>query len=264
MNITTSGNSLYPVLTGKLARKGGNGKFFESRKVGNNTYLTWVDAIGYGRDLAIKLHATNILTVHADSSVTLDTGGWLTVTTKARLNEWLPAGWRVSSDRGVWYLYNYQTKAEFVFQDGITIQADGTVTGAGPRPNLAEKKRAANYAARFAKALVAGHVPAPGPGDCLFCQGRFTDLATGQPATDSDHIKSHIAGGYFVPALLVNAVTAFPVSPAARTVIAARWYPDLAKGRDVRGYVDAFGDIVTRQITRSIKRYLYRQLGFAS
>ena len=57
------------------------------RKLANNTYLYE----RMGTDYAIRLHSTDIITLHADGTYTLNTGGWDTVTTKARLNDLGPA-----------------------------------------------------------------------------------------------------------------------------------------------------------------------------
>jgi hypothetical protein len=52
------------------------------RPVENNTTIIRRD----NGDLAVRLHDTDVVTYHADDSVTLDSGGWLTVTTKDRMN----------------------------------------------------------------------------------------------------------------------------------------------------------------------------------
>lgn len=68
------------------------------------------------RSIALRLHETDVLTWHAPQgsgraltgadagTVTLDSGGWRTVTTKARMNDYLPPGWRLWSERGTWWL----------------------------------------------------------------------------------------------------------------------------------------------------------------
>lgn len=61
------------------------GRNHESRKVGNNTYLQ-----RRGDDIAVMLHATDIVTFHPDGTFTLNTGGWHTPTTLDRLREWAP------------------------------------------------------------------------------------------------------------------------------------------------------------------------------
>jgi hypothetical protein len=53
----------------------------DSRKVGNNTYLERLD----DETIGLRLHSTYVVKFHADGSVTLDSGGWQTVTTKERM-----------------------------------------------------------------------------------------------------------------------------------------------------------------------------------
>jgi hypothetical protein len=67
-----------------------------SRKVANNTYL--VDLGGY---IGLRLHGTIIVSYHPDQTKVF-TGGWRTVTTKARINDYLPAG-RICQKAGTWY-----------------------------------------------------------------------------------------------------------------------------------------------------------------
>lgn len=76
----------------------------DSRKVANNTSLRRnLDATVQTESVALRLHSTDILTFNRDGSVTATSGGWKTVTTKDRLNSYLPHGWRVYQDKGVWY-----------------------------------------------------------------------------------------------------------------------------------------------------------------
>jgi hypothetical protein len=96
------------------------GRCFQSRKLGNNTYLQRRD-----EDIAVRLHSTDVITFHPDGSITLDTGGWETVTTKDRINSYQPHS--VWSERGTWFL-TVRGK-QYVFEDGITIRANGTVEG---------------------------------------------------------------------------------------------------------------------------------------
>lgn len=63
------------------------GRCRERRKVANNTY-----AERRGDDIALRLHQTDVVTFHPDGSITLNTGGWYTVTTKDRMNNALPKG----------------------------------------------------------------------------------------------------------------------------------------------------------------------------
>jgi len=55
------------------------------RKLSNNTYLVVRDDGGFG----IRLHDTEVV-IHYKDKIVLDSGGWYTVTTKARMNEYAP------------------------------------------------------------------------------------------------------------------------------------------------------------------------------
>lgn len=113
-----------------LVTKARNGR----KKLENNTYLE--ERWNGTRDgdlprYAIRLHNTDVVTLHPDGSYTLDSGGWRTVTTKARISHYAPG--TLGSDRGTWNYYpttgDWETR--YTFADGMTIHADGTVAGAG-------------------------------------------------------------------------------------------------------------------------------------
>jgi hypothetical protein len=99
----------------------------QSRKVGNNTYLERLsdDTIG------LRLHSTYVVKFHANGNVTLDSGGWLTVTTKDRMN-WCD-GIRVFQDDFAWFVRRIygETFAEgetIPFQDGMVISQQRVVS----------------------------------------------------------------------------------------------------------------------------------------
>ena len=68
------------------------------RKVGNNTYAY----IEYDGSVAIELHGTKVVTIHPDDSVTLNSGGYHTSTTKKRINQYSPV--RVYQKNYEWFL----------------------------------------------------------------------------------------------------------------------------------------------------------------
>lgn len=72
-----------------------------------------------GGDVIVRLHHTDILTVHPDDSFTLNTGGWETTTTKQRLNALLPRGYRIFSNSFKWYVST--PSGEIPFYDGMTL-----------------------------------------------------------------------------------------------------------------------------------------------
>lgn len=171
-----------------------------SRKLANNTYLLRGDGV-----FSIRLHATDIVTIHKNNTYTLNSGGWITLTTKSRMNEHAPV--RISQRGGVWYLGDGS-----LFYDGVTVNTEGRDIKGPKDPGNYEaklktlKKQARKYAKDFVAALEAGKVAMPNSGDCWFCVMRTTDGATlGDSTGDRNHIKMHLQESYFVPSLLVNA-----------------------------------------------------------
>lgn len=60
----------------------------------------------FGSGIAVRLHATDVVTFHDDGRLTLWTGGWNTVTTRDRMNRALHfSAWYVGTERGTLYLY---------------------------------------------------------------------------------------------------------------------------------------------------------------
>lgn len=90
----------------------------KSKLVKNNTRITeYVD----GKKV-LRLHSTDIITWTADGKIVLNSGGWRTHTTKARINEYLPLDIRIYQKNYKWYIIknkDYTNKIEFV--DGMTI-----------------------------------------------------------------------------------------------------------------------------------------------
>lgn len=88
----------------------------DHKKVANNTYL-----VRRGPDtIGLRLHNTDVLTF-TPTSVTYNTGGWRTVTTKARFNRFGAPG-RVFSEDRVWYTRFNGVTAEYF--DGFTYRDD--------------------------------------------------------------------------------------------------------------------------------------------
>ena len=88
------------------------------RKLANNTYLTVREDGGFG----IKLHNTEVV-IHYPDRVVLDSGGWLTVTTKSRMNEFIDL--RIYQDNYDWFVDGIVSNTSIPFTDGMTIQLGG-------------------------------------------------------------------------------------------------------------------------------------------
>jgi len=243
------------------------GRNAKGRKLGNNTYAERREGLS-APAIAVRLHATDVLTFYQDGRVVLNTGGWKTVTTKDRINEYIPAGFRVLSIRGTWYLYRAprtddESAITVPYADGLAIGARGGITGDGPKdaPKQETKLRkdVAAYAAAFIAALDAGQVSPPGPGDCFYCAMRETKTGAplGEATRNAEHIRSHMAESYYVPSLLVRALETFGASVVCRSYV---WGCMNGSG----GPNDSFGDIGREQAEKMLRRYVTRQLGMSA
>ena len=207
------------------------------------------------RDGAVcfKLHKTVVVTRHSDGRVTLNSGGWRTVTTKARMNEHARP-YRVASDRGVWTVYGEGKSVPYF--DGITLPDAFESTGKADRAAKSERAKRAKVAAFVKSALAIGKpVPAPNGGDCWIClfgmdggpgaaPGAFSASNTAGAPDPASCIAEHVKDRYMHGSLVVRACRA------------AGW-------TDFRiAYVLSLP--VDTGLQRTVRRFLYRSLGLAA
>lgn len=83
------------------------------RKVGNNTYAE----ILHDNSVGIMLHSTYVVKIHPDNTYTLQTGGWQTLTTKDRINQYSPV--RVYQRNYEWFVKI--NDKEFPFMEGMVV-----------------------------------------------------------------------------------------------------------------------------------------------
>lgn len=196
------------------------GRCSKSRKVANNTYLERRP----GGDIAVRLHATDVVTFHADGTATLNSGGWLTVTTKERINRYLPSGIVLHSVKGRWFLaysghgehdaagewhYVPSERPSVPFIDGITIDlATLDVIDGAPLPcdvaaedseNEAMRKAVAKYVANTTAADIVRAFE-NSAGDCMICNWPGRE-------SEADHLRLHVDEQYVMYSLTRNAVT---------------------------------------------------------
>jgi hypothetical protein len=95
----------------------------DSKKIRYETRLYRVPGTVHD-SFAIVHHSTGIVEILHDGSYVLKTGGWHSVTTKKRLNDYSPA--RVFSDRGALYVSHPDApKGRVPFTEGMRIDAAG-------------------------------------------------------------------------------------------------------------------------------------------
>jgi hypothetical protein len=181
------------------------GRCKTQRKVANHTYL-----IRRGGDIAVKLHATDVVTLHPDGSITLNSGGWHTPTTKERMTHYYgyQTGHRygLHSIDGVWLMHDGS-----LFYDGVTIDPDGNIIDPRPVTDYVVRLKALKKEIRaYAKAFAANSkdIALPSSGDCWGCslQVSDSDPANRVEPMGMDHYHEHMEEGYYVPSLLGNAI----------------------------------------------------------
>lgn len=94
------------------AKSKANGK-----PLASNTRLYQNDDGSYG----IVYHRTEIVRIHADGTYTLNNGGWYTVTTKQRLNEYAPVS--IFQRKHVWYLASGANGKPMQYVNGMRVAA---------------------------------------------------------------------------------------------------------------------------------------------
>ncbi|KKM25263.1 hypothetical protein LCGC14_1596730 [marine sediment metagenome] len=220
------------------------GRNRESRKLANNTYLR-----RRGEDIAVQLHATDVVTYHPDGSTTLNSGGWRTVTTKDRMNAYGPV--QVWQDRGVWYIGKGWQNKGTVYADGITVLANGSITGQGTATPTADRRIKAQVS-KYAK-LCSESLPLdePGAGDCWYCSMYAQGERTLGDMTHSNHFDSHMAEGYVVPSLVYNALKEAGAGQAYYWgVFGVESHPNMVNQ-------------VRPTVRRMVYRYILKRYGFA-
>lgn len=120
------------------------GRCKNSRRLENNTYL---ERRGENA-IAVRFHATDVLTFRKDGSWTASTGGWNTVTTRDRLSRYSPPGYSFGSDASqygqgmVVYRHSPRMWTPLCILEGtVTFAADGSLKGGGDIEEAREDRR---------------------------------------------------------------------------------------------------------------------------
>lgn len=232
------------------------GQLMATRIVAHNTVLRQCGSSA----IAYRLHDTDIVTLHEDGRVTLDSGGWRTMITKERINRFAPAA-RVFSKKAHWMVEVGGVTVPFF--DGITYDpASGQVDPDPALDHAASEMKRIDRVKREVRAYlrdlsgdtlreVAGQVLAGDTaGDCFYCLMRTED---GQSLGDAhgihDHLELHVEERYYVPSMIINAY---------QEQGGPRWQQlasmDLYSAHDGRSYG-------RDGIIRVLRKYLIKRLG---
>ena len=240
--------SVYEELSERLTRKG-SGRPMERRKVANNTYLIrGENAIG------LLLHSTIVASYGADDTVTLNSGGWRTVTTKDRMNLFSGlARFVVNSNGGIWFVKFYPPDNSYFdrwtfdnsairYFDGMKLDLAnrrllnpedspdfGNIDHANDATNKAIDRYLKGFTPDVARDLLAQIETGGYRGDCWFCSMRSTEdgRPLGETVNDTEHLVSHLEERYYMVSLVVNAYSRYG-DPGLVAMLNLR---DLAEGR---------------------------------
>ncbi len=255
----------------------------KSCKIDRNTYVERCDEMykDTGCAIVIRLHKTNVLTFLKNGRIDVNTGGWMTVTTKERINAFLPVGPHISQEGGVWYWVSGSPdwKTLAVFTDGDTI-SKGKLRAQKPVKAdikiLLLRKQVKEYAR-----LCAAAAPYDKKTTCLEClrlpvevaQYEIPDVAIrvdlipapphqdvrdepvavlGEFDKNTGHMLQHVKQSVVVPELVHRAMKFKGSSPAAFS---------FAWGHEDWGNMT---DVLRVQIREAVKKYLYRQFKLVS
>ena len=92
------------------------GKNYNYRKIGNNTYVVKTDDLLKRKIIGIQYHNTVIVGIREDGSYFINNGGWFSATTKQRINKFL---------REIGSNSSFYQRSHKWYCDGVPV--DGTI-----------------------------------------------------------------------------------------------------------------------------------------
>lgn len=201
----------------------------EDRPVANNTRIHRLP----NGDIGIMLHATYVVTYCFNGPVILNSGGWKTVTTKDRINRFVPSCISLFQAGGQWYVSINGVKHAYC--DGMKIASDGQILF-GSTADYQKTRRVNRMLDTYIKAMLKlPEMPMPEDGDCFVC--RFA-------GSDSGCLEAHLEEKYVHGSLVWNAISARQYgNPGLVMQMRARAWNDSGRGsskihvaRDVRRF----------------------------
>ena len=213
-----------------------------SRKINNNTF-SYNDG---SSQKVIRLHNTDIMHFQDNGSIMLDSGGWRTVTTKARMNEYLPSYYQVYQKNYTWYVSD--GLGSIPFYDGMTLPSAFKQSSKKSDRIIKKEKDLTKKINKYVALLDDfEELPVPNGGDCWYCLFFDSDIKGGNKSNDTSHLVGHLKDGYIMGAILVNALR-------------STGYSDDGIGYHLHSEPDSWS---RKLVKRSLKRFLRLSLGLA-
>jgi len=171
-----------------------------SKKIANNTYRVEYE----NGNVATRLHFTDIITVNKYEDIILNSGGWKSLTTKARINEFTP--FTIYQKNHVWYVST--SVGTYDFYDGMTFDFSGCLISEDRTVDLEKLSELKKAIKKFCNLLDnLESIPQPSGGDCWNCHLKSGEgESMGDVFKSVEHLQNHIEEGYIHGSLLVNAL----------------------------------------------------------
>lgn len=146
---------------------------------------------GDNDNINVTKYKSHTVTLRPDGSITMMFGGGY-IGNRTTINDFLPAGWYVYQQSRHWCLYHYKDAYpgdKWSFKDGITLHADGSVTGEDPTP-FEDKVKAHRKSIRDRNKMVKvdGSIYGFVPGEVVFKE-KNNDYSWCPAITDSTRYK---------------------------------------------------------------------------
>lgn len=170
----------------------------KSKIVANNT----VEYFRPNGVRVIRLHNTDILEFPVRGGVIFNSGGWKTVTTKARMNEFQNEA-TIYQEKGLWYVIGRVEHAPYF--DGIKIK-DGKVVNAKTSVHKKEQDLLKKIKTYCDELRTLPELPVPSSSDCWYCSFQTEDDKTMGDLSGSDHLLNHLDEKYIHGSLIFNAL----------------------------------------------------------
>jgi hypothetical protein len=187
------------------------------RSAGHNNYITYDNGI-----ITVRYHNTDIAVIDLDErTITLNTGGWTTPTTKERMNEALYVmgiGRHVWQEKWIWFYGRYNGEKSYFF-DGMKIEfTTGNILNPIDGPDIDKDKEARKllnkllnaYVKEFKKVVKEGGLT-ESAGDCFDCafmteEGETMGETKANEIKDEKHLYHHLIEKYVMRSLTYNAL----------------------------------------------------------
>lgn len=232
-----------------------------------------------GDEIVVRYHETDVARLRANGDVVLNSGGWMTSTTKGRLNEFVAGAFNIWADKGLWTVHpKTGRRASVPFADGMTVNVKtGKVKGEMKPKALADlmvrRKKVSRFCKEFIAKLQRGEIPKPSGGDCWICMAISEEAvqvddyhgATERhavPGNGGGHLWEHVTDSYYVPTLLMNVGNAM-LSPYHRNYLVAVLFGESAgqgAGEVAARLRRETGDYFWRQAEKALRKFMFRQL----